>query len=710
MVVALTSFAAEITVPEGVIESNTTWTNDNVYVLDGFVAVGPGVDLTIEPGTIIKGSKANKGTLIITRGARLFAVGEECAPIVFTSDEPVGSKATGDWGGVIILGAAPINVPGGINTIEGGVPNTLTGTTSGTTFNDVNRYGGVNPADNSGILRYVRIEYCGIAFSLDNEINGLTMGGVGNATEISYVQVSYSGDDSYEWFGGTVNCDHLIAFSGLDDDWDTDLGYTGTVQYGVSLRDPNVADAAGSSNGWESDNDGSGSTNSPRTKGIFVNFTQVGPIQNAGDPISAFYRRGAQIRRSSNTSIYNSIIMGYPAAGIYIDDAITAQDYEDGNLELLGIILAGHDDDLDCDNCDQSDPVDADNSFAIDFAADGNAILPTTGLVNLADAYNFAGPDFRPNAGSLALNSTFDYDGLPFGAGVIESVEYVGAFDQTNDWTASWAEWDPQNVDYDALASIDYNPAITASAVTDATTCDNGSINITPSGGRGSYSYSWSSGDNTEDVSGLAPADYNVTVTANGCSATEAYTVAANLSAPTGVASTADASGATLTWDAVSGSVACEVQGGPLGGGVAKLRRLGVEVTSVNVPSAQLTAGTTYEWSVRCACTVSPVVATPLSATDQFTAVAPKVGEVALGTNLFPNPASTQVNLNMEAAAGMAQFSVVDIAGRTVMSFERDMFEGMNTVTFDVSELESGMYFIEAVQAEEVTTLSFQVK
>ena len=141
------------------------------------------------------------------------------------------------------------------------------------------QYGGTDPDDNSGVMKYVRIEYPGIAYSLNNEINGLTFGGVGRGTTIDYIQVSYSGDDSYEWFGGTVNCKHLIAYRGWDDEFDTDFGFRGKLQFLVGLRDPEVADQSGS-NGFESDNDGSGSTNSPRTSPTWWNVTLVGPLGN----------------------------------------------------------------------------------------------------------------------------------------------------------------------------------------------------------------------------------------------------------------------------------------------------------------------------------------------------------------------------------------------------------------------------------------------
>ena len=183
---------------EGNINSNTFLSKNKRYLLRGFVNVNAPAVLTIEPGTIIYGEKTTRGTLIINRGAKIIANGTPTQPIVFTSQQPAGQRSPGDWGGIIIAGNASINVPGGTAIIEGG-----TGTIYG---------GGTNPNDddNSGILRYVRIEFPGIAYAPDNEINGLTLGGVGRGTTIEYVQVSFCGDDAYEWFGGTVNAKYLI--------------------------------------------------------------------------------------------------------------------------------------------------------------------------------------------------------------------------------------------------------------------------------------------------------------------------------------------------------------------------------------------------------------------------------------------------------------------------------------------------------------------
>jgi hypothetical protein len=257
----------------GEITTNTNWTNDNIYLLDGWVYVRSGATLTIEPGTVIKGDSETKGSLIIERGAMIIADGTPEQPIVFTSQKPAGQRSYGDWGGLILCGRATVNTPenagagtaAGEAVIEGGV---------GSIYG-----GGSNPNDddNSGIVRYVRLEFGGIPFQPNSEINGLTCGGVGRGTIIDHVQVSYSGDDGFEWFGGTVNATNLISYNNWDDDFDTDFGFRGNVQFGLVVRDPNIADQSGS-NGFESDNDGQGTGNTPITQPVFSNITVVGPL------------------------------------------------------------------------------------------------------------------------------------------------------------------------------------------------------------------------------------------------------------------------------------------------------------------------------------------------------------------------------------------------------------------------------------------------
>lgn len=189
---------------EGEITSDMTLKAADNNLLRGFVYVTDGVTLTIEPGTVIKGEKSSKGSLIVERGGKLIAEGTAEKPIVFTSDQPKASRTYGDWGGLILCGKSIVNNTAGEAQIEGG-PRSY--------------YGGKDPEDNSGIVKYVRIEFAGYPLEPNKEINGLTCGGVGRGTTIEYVQVSFCGDDSFEWFGGTVNAKHLIAYKGWDDEF-----------------------------------------------------------------------------------------------------------------------------------------------------------------------------------------------------------------------------------------------------------------------------------------------------------------------------------------------------------------------------------------------------------------------------------------------------------------------------------------------------------
>jgi len=430
--------AQSIITVSGDISTNTNWTNNNIYLLSGFVYVTNNAELTIQEGTVIKGDKASKGSLIITRGSKIWADGTASQPIVFTSNEPAGLRTYGDWGGIIICGNAPINDPAGEKVIEGGV--------------DSNKglYGGTNPIDNSGILRYVRIEFPGIAFMPNNEINGLTLGGVGSGTIIDYVMVSYSGDDSYECFGGTVNMKHIIAFRGLDDDFDTDFGYQGKCQFLVALRDSNIADISGS-NGFESDNDATGSTNTPLTFPIYSNVTIVGPMIDAGTTINSNYKRGAHLRRSAKTSIFNSAVSGYPT-GLIIDGANSEANATNNDLQYRNNIIAG---------CTTPLAVASGSTWDIttwfNQGSFANSILPSSSDLQLTNPYNYDNPSFLPIGGSpLLSNSSFSssYLSNPF----FDVVSYRGAFG-ANDWTSGWANFDCQNTNY-ILTGISENSSV----------------------------------------------------------------------------------------------------------------------------------------------------------------------------------------------------------------------------------------------------------
>ncbi len=377
-----------VTIPASNITTNTTWTKNNVYLLNGWVYVKNGATLTIEAGTVIRGDKTNKAALIVEKGGKLIANGTVTEPIVFTSNQPAGGRGYGDWGGVILCGQAPINQIGGTATIEGGV---------GSTF------GGADPADNSGSLQYVRIEFAGIAFTPNNEINGLTFGGVGSGTTIDYVQVSYSGDDSYEWFGGTVNCKHLIAYRGWDDEFDTDNGFSGMIQYAVGLRDPQVADQS-QSNGFESDNDANGSLNTPVTSAIFSNVSLFGPLVTPTTTINTLFGRAAHIRRNSKLQVYNTVFAGWPV-GLYIDGITTQANAVANDLKVRNSVLAGMTTNFGIP-ASQTWDVAAETAW-FNTTAFKNATITANTELGITDPFNLDAPKFNLTAGSILNTNSY---------------------------------------------------------------------------------------------------------------------------------------------------------------------------------------------------------------------------------------------------------------------------------------------------------------
>jgi hypothetical protein len=303
------SFAYTVVTVKDSISADTHWTCDKQYLLQGYVYVTAGATLTIDPGVIIKGDKDTKGALIVERGAKIMAAGTATQPIIFTSNQDAGTRTYGDWGGLILCGKAFVNWTAGQAQVEGG-PRSF--------------YGGTDDHDNSGVLQYVRIEFAGIAFSPNNEVNGLTFCGVGDGTTVDHIQVSYSGDDAIEWFGGTVNAKYLVTFRTWDDDFDTDCGFRGKVQFAATVRD-NVADLSGSK-GFESDSYQSGTAtglvdNTNLTRPIFSNVTSIGSVVNpSATTTDPNFVAGAHIRRGSAISILNSIIAGWPC-GLLIDES-----------------------------------------------------------------------------------------------------------------------------------------------------------------------------------------------------------------------------------------------------------------------------------------------------------------------------------------------------------------------------------------------------
>lgn len=394
----------------GVITSNTTWTSGTVYLLQGLVFVDSLVTLTIEPGTIIRGDDATaNSSLVVQRGAKLMAEGTVCNPIVFTSNKAIGSRAKADWGGIILLGRAKHNI-GTQNFIEG-IP----------TSNLRSYHGGLDDNDNSGILKYVRIEYGGFVFAANQEINGLTMGSVGRGTTIDYVQSSFINDDAFEWFGGAVNCKHLVAYRCLDDDFDTDNGFSGTVQYALGIKDPSISDnpSVSTSEGFESDNDAAGTNQglAPKTSASFYNVTQIGAFRCSSltdgtgvQPGAIGFRRGPRIRRNSDLKIINSILMNN-WRGLFVEGALALGNVSQDSLRFRNNIIAGD------FTSTWTAPYNATKSFAFEDANTRNLFTPiATNIYGndsintcslLTNPWNFTAPDYRPNvrgAGALVVD------------------------------------------------------------------------------------------------------------------------------------------------------------------------------------------------------------------------------------------------------------------------------------------------------------------
>ncbi|MFN8359028.1 MAG: T9SS type A sorting domain-containing protein [Candidatus Kapaibacterium sp.] len=423
------------------ITTAVTLSNTKIYGLKGYVHVLSGGVITLQPGTIVLGDEVGvNSALIINRGAKINAVGTPNLPIIFTSSAPPGQRAAGDWGGLIILGKARINNPGGEAIMEGGFD-----------ANDKTKwyYGGTDDDDNSGTLKYVRVEFGGIALQPNQELNGITLGGVGRGTTIDYVQSSYANDDGFEWFGGTVNAKHIIVNGALDDDFDTDNGFSGKIQFGVGQRYKNRADQS-TSQAFESDNDASGSNNQPYTSAVFSNMTLVGPLADTATVPNSRFGAGAQIRRNSRESIVNSIFLGW-GRGIEISsvgtmNAMKADSMLVKNCAWFGVKttwvnLAGG-----------TPPTGFDANWLAK-PEYGNILDKAT--PNDAQLENpFVETTFnpQPKTGSPVLTgATFTKTGTVVGIDddYFEKVAYRGAFGLQR-WDLPWSNYDPINTDYKA--------------------------------------------------------------------------------------------------------------------------------------------------------------------------------------------------------------------------------------------------------------------
>jgi hypothetical protein len=477
---------------QGNISASQTLVATKAYLLVGQVFVKSGAVLTIPAGTVIKGDKVSKAALIVEPGGQLVCNGTAEKPVIFTSAQPANGRDRGDWAGVLLLGSAWVNQ----NTkpsIEGITPSVLYGSTLAESATPT-----TNADQSSGILNYVRIEYAGIELTPNNETNGLTMGGVGNGTTIDHVQSSYGGDDSFEWFGGTVNAKHLVSFSAWDDDLDTDFGFRGNVQFALVVRYPFYADQSGS-NAFESDNqgnanntpgcdftfDGTGVTGGSHegcTQAVFSNVTVLGPKDVNARPISGSFQNAMHIRRRTNISIFNSYLSGF-TTGLRMDEDATIAAYKSGLGKLknnvllttvavvnpekevgttsgeLGVVYSTNTSsgdatavktiwtNVDNDNISQF-PTKAAQWADVAGTPAGSVLPPYAGYgvapVNYwgkgaVGAYP-VNPDFSTGSGTLATGA--DYSDEKFGTFFDKTPTYIGAFG-TSDWTDTWTEFQP---------------------------------------------------------------------------------------------------------------------------------------------------------------------------------------------------------------------------------------------------------------------------
>lgn len=398
----ITPGSTATTVIKNDITVNTTWVTGRVYELFGTIYVRNNATLTIQPGVIIR-SNVTASALFVTRGSKLNAVGTPTQPIIFTSKNAPGSRNRGDWGGVVLLGKARVNQNTGVNYIEG-VSQTVDTQYGGGPSPDIN--------DNSGTLKYVRIEFAGYVYSPNNELNGLTMGGVGRGTTIDYVQVSYSNDDSFEWFGGSVDCKHLVALNGLDDDFDTDFGFNGRLQYGLSIKDPLAADIS-TSECFESDNyagDGNpASLNSPystwRTSAIFSNFTCLGPVKRAtlSTPaltVNSLHDKALRIRRASELKVFNSLFLDFKRGLVLENNSIANFNtlnlvkFQNNIISCSGAALVGG----------LSTQYDASGNTTTTTATTSLLVNPYPAQSSASGQVTYAGLDYRPGSGSIAAS------------------------------------------------------------------------------------------------------------------------------------------------------------------------------------------------------------------------------------------------------------------------------------------------------------------
>jgi hypothetical protein len=395
-----------VIVVTGTIAGTETWTNNFYYVLRGAVFVNEGATLNIQPGTRVIGESGSVGTLIVLRGGRLNAIGTREQPIVFTSDQPVGSRDRGDWGGIILNGRAPVNLEGGEGEGEA----------------DTGVYGGSDPNDNSGSLRYVRVEFAGVEFSPDNELNGIAFQGVGRGGSYEYIQVHMNRDDALEWFGGTADIKYAVASNAADDSFDWTFGWTGRAQFIVIHQRGDDAD-----NGIEADNNEFNNNLLPRSNPQIYNITMCGDPDRTEGGESA---RAANIRRGTAFTIRNFLVTGFKTTGFQIADANTLAQVDNGTSQLGAGVFWNI----------GTTPI---HSSIASFVNSGRFPNVRSGVdPGLQGCSDHANPNFQPSSvATLAGGQLAPIQ--PPNDGFFEPVTWIGAVPPppADDWTRGWTSF-----------------------------------------------------------------------------------------------------------------------------------------------------------------------------------------------------------------------------------------------------------------------------
>jgi len=407
----------KVSVPAGDM-AGAHWTADHIYVLEGHVFITSGTH-TIDPGVVVQGK--NGSSLVITKEATLAATGTAAAPIVFTSAQ--ATPASGDWGGVVLLGKAPINVVGGTNNVEG----------FATSYGDRIAYGGTDTAHNCGTLKYARIEYAGFALAVDNELNGLTLGGCGTTSNIDYVQVHLGLDDGVEVFGGTVDLKHIIITQPDDDGLDWDRGWTGRAQFVIVQQKTGRGDKA-----IEADNNNNNNELTPRSAPEIWNMTLIGADGAASDP-----QGGIHLRRGTAGKINNTIVAYFTRFAVDLDGASSVGQYGSNLTFAHTYFVKGTNAsaewpaNFDVNSSNVQNDCTNGGATCFDEATElGGIATNHVGTdIMLTSPKDIAAPNWKPAAGSPVLTGC----GTP-PAGFDQSATFCGAVGNS-DWTTGWTRF-----------------------------------------------------------------------------------------------------------------------------------------------------------------------------------------------------------------------------------------------------------------------------